>query len=96
MVLAPSILFSESMPLPDSAISGSDGSGQYSDRINTNLNFAAGANGTIKGSPDHTAGGASIVDPDSVLDDSGRIYNGYKDGTYFLPIDAVRVIVRLI
>lgn len=33
--------------------------------------------------------GSSIIDPESVLGDSGRFYHGYKDGKYFLPNDEV-------
>ncbi|ORY68863.1 S-adenosyl-L-methionine-dependent methyltransferase [Pseudomassariella vexata] len=32
---------------------------------------------------------ASVVEPDSVLGDSGRLYHGYKDGKYFLPNDGL-------
>lgn len=33
--------------------------------------------------------GSSVIDPDSVLGESGRYYHGYKDGKYFLPNDEV-------
>jgi hypothetical protein len=33
--------------------------------------------------------GSTIVEPDSVFDDSGRSFHGYKEGKYFLPNDAV-------
>ncbi|KAI1865512.1 uncharacterized protein JN550_008269 [Neoarthrinium moseri] len=32
--------------------------------------------------------GLSVVDSDSILGDSGRTYNGYREGKYFLPNDA--------
>ncbi|KAH8655782.1 S-adenosyl-L-methionine-dependent methyltransferase [Xylariales sp. PMI_506] len=32
--------------------------------------------------------GNSVIDVDSVVGDSGRTYQGYKEGTYFLPNDA--------
>ncbi|KAK7911933.1 hypothetical protein PG985_014414 [Apiospora marii] len=32
--------------------------------------------------------GSTIVEPDSVFDDSGRSFHGYKEGKYFLPNDA--------
>lgn len=35
--------------------------------------------------------GASIVEPESVLGESGRSYHGYKEGKYLLPNDAVRI-----
>lgn len=34
--------------------------------------------------------GTSIVEPDSVLGESGRTYHGYKEGKYLLPNDEVR------
>ncbi|KAK8029887.1 hypothetical protein PG993_011178 [Apiospora rasikravindrae] len=32
--------------------------------------------------------GSTIIEPDSVFDDSGRSFHGYKEGKYFLPNDA--------
>ncbi|KAH8678415.1 S-adenosyl-L-methionine-dependent methyltransferase [Xylariales sp. PMI_506] len=32
--------------------------------------------------------GDSVVEPDSILGESGRLYHGYKEGTYLLPNDA--------
>ncbi|KAK8030227.1 S-adenosyl-L-methionine-dependent methyltransferase [Apiospora rasikravindrae] len=32
--------------------------------------------------------GSSVVEPDSVTEDNGRTYHGYKEGKYFLPNDA--------
>jgi SAM-dependent methyltransferase len=32
--------------------------------------------------------GASVIEPDSVLDADGRTYHGYREGKYFLPNDA--------
>ncbi|KAI0123299.1 S-adenosyl-L-methionine-dependent methyltransferase [Xylariales sp. AK1849] len=77
------------MPSADSASSGSNGSSQYANRSkNRELNFATKANEVINAALGRTPGGTSVVDPDSVLDDSGRLYHGYKDGAYFLPNDA--------
>jgi hypothetical protein len=33
--------------------------------------------------------GSSVVEPDSVIGESGRLYHGYKEGKYFMPNDAV-------
>lgn len=33
--------------------------------------------------------GSSIIDVNSVIDESGRSFHGYKEGKYFLPNDAV-------
>lgn len=41
------------------------------------------------------ATGDSVYDPDSDLGASGRFYHGYKDGKYFLPNDAVGLLLRL-
>ncbi|KAH8666928.1 S-adenosyl-L-methionine-dependent methyltransferase [Xylariales sp. PMI_506] len=35
-----------------------------------------------------TSSGGSVVEPDSVIGESGRLYHGYKEGKYFLPNDA--------
>lgn len=32
--------------------------------------------------------GESLIEPDSVFDESGRSYHGYRQGKYFLPNDA--------
>lgn len=36
-----------------------------------------------------TPTGASVVEPESVVGESGRSYHGYKEGRYLLPNDAV-------
>lgn len=36
-----------------------------------------------------TPTGSTVVEPDSVMDDSGRTFAGYKQGKYLLPNDAV-------
>lgn len=53
------------------------------------LNFAKTANDMINIALGRTPGGNSVVEPDSVLGESGRLYHGYKQGKYFLPNDAV-------
>ncbi|KAK6070512.1 methyltransferase domain-containing protein [Seiridium cupressi] len=50
--------------------------------------FAQVANDMINKSLRRRPGGTSIVEPDSVLGDSGRLYHGYKEGKYMLPNDA--------
>ncbi|KAH6656078.1 S-adenosyl-L-methionine-dependent methyltransferase [Truncatella angustata] len=50
--------------------------------------FAKIANDLINKALDRKPGGSSVVEPDSVLDESGRLYHGYKEGKYLLPNDA--------
>ncbi|KAM0809205.1 putative S-adenosyl-L-methionine-dependent methyltransferase [Seiridium cardinale] len=50
--------------------------------------FAQVANDMINKSLRRRPGGTSVVEPDSVLGDSGRLYHGYKEGKYMLPNDA--------
>lgn len=51
--------------------------------------FATVANDMINKKLGRKPGGTSVVEPDSVLGESGRLYHGYKEGSYFLPNDAV-------
>lgn len=61
----------------------------YSPHFARDANFAAAANDLINQSLGRTPGGTSVVEPDSVLGESGRLYHGYKEGKYFIPNDAV-------
>jgi hypothetical protein len=61
----------------------------YSPHFTRDTNFAAVANDLINQSLGRTPGGTSVVEPDSVLGESGRLYHGYKEGKYFIPNDAV-------
>jgi hypothetical protein len=47
------------------------------------------ANQLINQALGRKSAGSSVVEPDSVLGESGRLYHGYKEGRYFLPNDAV-------
>ncbi|KAF3019015.1 hypothetical protein E8E14_013185 [Neopestalotiopsis sp. 37M] len=60
----------------------------YSPHSARDTNFAAAANDLINQSLGRTPGGTSVVEPDSVLGESGRLYHGYKEGKYFIPNDA--------
>ncbi|KAK9414489.1 hypothetical protein SUNI508_11199 [Seiridium unicorne] len=51
-------------------------------------NFAIVANDMINKALGRTPGGNSVIEPDSVLGESGRLYHGYNAGKYFLPNDA--------
>lgn len=87
----PAYLLTEHMPAADpSSFTGIheylDGSVRNSDR---DPNFALKANELINQMLGRTLSGSSVIEPDSVLDDSGRLYHGYKDGKYYLPNDAV-------
>jgi hypothetical protein len=53
------------------------------------LSFAEQANDMVNAALNRAPGGTSVVDPESVLGDSGRLYHGFKEGKYFLPNDAV-------
>ncbi|KAH8651155.1 S-adenosyl-L-methionine-dependent methyltransferase [Xylariales sp. PMI_506] len=46
------------------------------------------ANDRINQDLERTPSGGSIVEPDSVIGESGRLYHGYKEGKYFMPNDA--------
>ncbi|KAH8655304.1 S-adenosyl-L-methionine-dependent methyltransferase [Xylariales sp. PMI_506] len=50
--------------------------------------FAEAANDLVNKSLDRDPTGCSVVEPDSVLGESKRLYHGYKEGRYFLPNDA--------
>ncbi|KAH8671482.1 S-adenosyl-L-methionine-dependent methyltransferase [Xylariales sp. PMI_506] len=50
--------------------------------------FAEVANALISELLGQEPSGASVLEPDSVLGESGRLYHGYKEGTYYLPNDA--------
>ncbi|KAH8649347.1 S-adenosyl-L-methionine-dependent methyltransferase [Xylariales sp. PMI_506] len=50
--------------------------------------FAETANGLINQILDRTPTGESVIDPDSIIGESLRLYHGYKDGKYLLPNDA--------
>ncbi|KAI1855358.1 hypothetical protein JX266_000223 [Neoarthrinium moseri] len=53
----------------------------------SDADFAMAANRLINATLGRIPDGNSVVEPDSVLE-SGRLYNGYKYGKYFLPNDA--------
>lgn len=36
--------------------------------------------------------GTSVFEPESVWDNNGRSYHGFKEGKYFLPNDAVSLV----
>lgn len=52
--------------------------------------FANVANDMVNKALGRTPNGNSVLEPDSVLGESGRLYHGFKHGKYFLPNDAVR------
>ncbi|KAK9801432.1 putative S-adenosyl-L-methionine-dependent methyltransferase [Seiridium cardinale] len=52
------------------------------------LLFSTVSNEMINKSLGRQPGGTSVVEPDSILGESGRLYHGYKDGKYLLPNDA--------
>ncbi|KAH8666480.1 S-adenosyl-L-methionine-dependent methyltransferase [Xylariales sp. PMI_506] len=55
---------------------------------NVDPTFATTANRMINDILDRTPTGCSVVDPQSVLGESLRLYHGYKDGKYLGPNDA--------
>ncbi|KAH8655276.1 S-adenosyl-L-methionine-dependent methyltransferase [Xylariales sp. PMI_506] len=79
----PSHIDTEAVPTPDPILSP-----LYDINLGNDLSFAEVANRAINVAIGRTPTGGSVVKPDSVLGDSGRLYHGYKDGKYFLPNDA--------
>ncbi|KAH8669030.1 S-adenosyl-L-methionine-dependent methyltransferase [Xylariales sp. PMI_506] len=57
-------------------------------QYNENPSFTDTANRLIDEILNRTPSGGSVVDPDSVIGESLRLYHGYKDGKYYLPNDA--------
>lgn len=85
---APAQLFTESFPEAEVYDPSSSGS-FYAAQAVPQPDFAGRANALINASLGRTPDGMSVIDPDSILDESGRLYHGYKDGKYLLPNDAV-------
>ncbi|KAK6068342.1 methyltransferase domain-containing protein [Seiridium cupressi] len=83
----PSHILSESVPSAGSVSSRSSDSGFWASRI-VKPDFARRANDLINESLGRKSGGTSVVEPDSVLGDSGRLYHGYHEGKYLMPNDA--------
>ncbi|KAK7977014.1 S-adenosyl-L-methionine-dependent methyltransferase [Apiospora saccharicola] len=54
-------------------------------RMNTQVPLEAWLPGEVY----RVSSGSSIVEPQSVQGENGRLYNGYREGKYFLPNDAV-------
>lgn len=94
----PSYLFTEHMPTADpSSFSGQPAeypNMQSKTSSESDFDFATKANQMINQMLGRTPGGTSVVEPDSVLDESGRLYHGYKDGKYYLPNDAVCILFQ--
>ncbi|KAH6655834.1 S-adenosyl-L-methionine-dependent methyltransferase [Truncatella angustata] len=87
MPAAPSHLFTEDVPKPELDNPESDGL-LHPHHSGPHANFAERANALVNATLGRTPDGASVIDPDSILDESGRLYHGYKDGKYLLPNDA--------
>lgn len=86
--VAPARLFTETTPSPEVYNAGS-GESYYPAQTTPQPDFAKRANALINAQLGRTPDGMSVIDPDSILDESGRLYHGYKDGKYLLPNDAV-------
>lgn len=88
---APSQLFTEQRPIAESEVEPiADGSWiQNIPAPQRQFSFPEIANDMINKSLGRNPGGTSVVEPDSILGESGRLYHGYKDGKYLLPNDAV-------
>ncbi|KAK7959624.1 uncharacterized protein PG986_004478 [Apiospora aurea] len=78
------------------AIDGGNGAAADPDR-SKNRYSTSSASGSIHSQPTsilmpaevpREPTGSTIIEPDSVFDDSGRSFHGYKEGKYFLPNDA--------
>ncbi|KAI1868323.1 hypothetical protein JX265_007146 [Neoarthrinium moseri] len=87
----PARIYSESPPIASRILADSVGTGNpqsYPIPLLQQPSFAEAANEMINQALGRTPGGTSVVEPDSVLGESGRLYHGYKDGSYLLPNDA--------
>ncbi|KAH8674162.1 S-adenosyl-L-methionine-dependent methyltransferase [Xylariales sp. PMI_506] len=93
-VLAPRPVFSESISAPiqqATAAATLDTPSQTAAETypqGHDPSFAVTANHLINEILNRTPTGDSVVDPDSIIGESLRLYHGYKDGKYFLPNDA--------
>jgi hypothetical protein len=93
---APSHIYTENVPTADPTLPSSGAwelevpLQQASSASGSEPSFAEQANAPINASLSRTADGRSVIEPDSVLGESGRLYHGYKEGKYLLPNDAVR------
>jgi hypothetical protein len=88
----PAHIFSEDMPRVDPALLGSQDPEfpAYPGYVpKPGLSFVEQANAMINEALGRTPVGTSIVEPDSIVGESGRLYHGYNEGKYFLPNDAV-------
>ncbi|KAI1874271.1 uncharacterized protein JN550_002850 [Neoarthrinium moseri] len=89
MQVPPSQLLSEGMPLVNPILSDAANNSQFNRSPPLDAaEYVKKANELINASLERTPGGTSVVEPDSVLDESGRLYHGYNQGKYFLPNDA--------
>ncbi|KAI1874233.1 uncharacterized protein JN550_002812 [Neoarthrinium moseri] len=89
MELPPSQLLSETFPAVDPTFSGLAGiPDSFQPSAFDPTVFVQKANELINASLERTPGGTSVVEPDSILEESGRLYHGYNQGKYFLPNDA--------
>lgn len=90
----PDHIFAEQVPVADMQWSGLPTLGVLSEaemlQQGRDPDFAAIANDIINKTLNRQPAGTSVVEPDSVLGESGRLYHGYKEGKYLLPNDAVR------
>ncbi|KAK6076583.1 methyltransferase domain-containing protein [Seiridium cupressi] len=87
----PSHLYTEDIPTADSMYLGlqqAELNGQPTSAHEPDPNFAAVANDLINATLGRVPDGKSVVEPDSILEESGCLYHGYKAGQYFLPNDA--------
>ncbi|KAH8674149.1 S-adenosyl-L-methionine-dependent methyltransferase [Xylariales sp. PMI_506] len=86
MANPPTWIYTEVMPVADPMLSEVE---DFNFRFTKqDPYFALRANDLINITLGCTPTGGSVVEPDSVLGESGRLYHGYKDGKYFLPNDA--------
>lgn len=92
MAVPPVRLLAENMPVAqaDASESGNTTFASYSTSSETSQHsFAERANALINKSLGRESEGSSVVEPNSILGESGRLYHGYEDGKYYLPNDAV-------
>lgn len=86
----PSKIYSESIPTVDSSLLRYTSTNSSSRQTLHEYPDSTGHDNDLnKQASRRTPEGKSVIDPDSVLGDSGRWYHGYKDGKYLLPNDSV-------
>ncbi|KAH8653743.1 S-adenosyl-L-methionine-dependent methyltransferase [Xylariales sp. PMI_506] len=84
----PSYLYSEDLAMSAVTIDHKLSQAPSDAPVIVDSSFALTANDLVNKILNRTPTGGSVVDPESVIGESLRLYHGYKDGKYFMPNDA--------